>query len=169
VVNPTDDRRGALQLIGTACLIVCVLFAIFSIPFFWGQIRVLRSWPVRQAVVTRSAVVATPSGQHGQLYSAQIEIAYAIDGQLVTTELTSFQSNNYDETVQRAAEFSVGSRRAVRYDPAQPKHVRVDASWNRRFFAVPLITLGCGVFFGLLAVGFFAAARARNSIGAEAH
>ncbi len=140
-----------------------MLFAIFSVPFFWGQIRVLRSWPVRQAVVTRSAVAATPSGRHDQLYSAQVQIAYVVDGQAVTTELTSFQSGNYEETVRRAAEFPVGSRRAIRYDPNQPRQVRIDAGWNRRFFAVPLITLGCGIFFGLLAAGFFIAARASNA------
>ena len=152
-----------LQLIGVACLIVCVLFAVFSVPFFWGQIRVLRSWPVRQAVVTRSEVVTTPSGQHGQLYSAHIELAYVVDGQPVTTELITFQSSDYEETARRAAEFSVASRHAVRYDPQQPKQARIDASWNRRFFAVPLITLACGVFFGLLAAGFFIAARASNA------
>ncbi len=154
----TNDRRGMLQLIGVACLIVCLLFAVFSIPFFWGQIRVLQTWPVRQAQVIGSEVVTTPSG-HDQVYSAHIQLAYVVDGQLVTSELISFQSHNYQETVERAAEFPVGRRHAIRYDPNQPKQARVDAGWNRRFFAVPLITLACGVFFGLLAAGFLVAAK----------
>jgi hypothetical protein len=162
VVKTTNQRRGTLQLVGVACLIVFVLFALVSVPFFWGQIRVLQSWPVRQAQVSRSEVVATPTG-HDQIYSAQIQIVYVVNGQPVTTELTSFQSNNYEETTRRAAEFPVGSRHAVRYDPGNPKQVRIDASWNRRFFAVPLITLGCGIFFGLLAAGFFVAAKMESA------
>ena len=119
----------------------------------------LRSWPVRQAVVTRSEVITEPSGKHDQLYSAHIKIAYVVDGQPVTSELTSFQSSNCQKTVRRAAEFPVGSRHAIRYDPEHPKQARIGASWNRRFFAVPLITVACGAFFGMLAAGFFSAAR----------
>jgi hypothetical protein len=120
---------------------------------------VLRSWPVRQAVVVHSAVVSEPSGRHDQVYAAHIEIAYVVDGKAITTELTSFQSNNYAQTVRRAEEFPVGSRHAIRYDPNDPKLVRIDANWNAKFFALPLITLGCGVVFGLLAGGLFIAGR----------
>ena len=159
----TSERRGTLQLIGVGCLIVFVLFCLLSLPLFWGQIRVLQSWPVRQAEVIRSVVLTEPTGKHDQLYSAHIEIAYVVDGRPVTAELTSFQSSNYAETARRAAEFPVGSRHAIRYDPRNPKQVRIGAGWNRRFFAVPLITLGCGIFFGLLAAGLFIAARASNT------
>jgi hypothetical protein len=159
VEQSPSQRRGTLQLLGVACLIVFLLFAIMSIPLFWGQIRVLRSWPVRQAVVVRSAVVSEPSGRHDQIYAAHIEIAYVIDGKALTTELTSFQSSNYAQTVRRAEEFTVGSRHAVRYDPSDAKLVRIDANWNAKFFALPLITLGCGAVFGLLAGGLFIAGR----------
>lgn len=155
----TSEKRGTLQLIGVACLIVCALFVLFSIPFFWGQIRVLHSWPVRQAQVIRSAVVTSPAGGHEQLYAAQIQIVYVVNGQPVTAELTSFQSRNYQETARRAGEFPVGSRHAIRYDPANPTQARIGAGWNRRFFAVPLITAGCGLFFGLLAAGLLVAGR----------
>jgi len=155
----TNQRRGTLQLIGVACLILCVLFAIFSIPLFWGQIRVLRSWPVRQAEVIRSEVVTTPSARHEQLYSAQLQIAYAVNGKPVVADLTSYQSGNYQETARRVAEFPVGSRHAIRYDPREPTQARIGAGWNRRFFAVPLITLGSGLCFGMLAIGFFIAGR----------
>jgi hypothetical protein len=155
----TTERRSTFQVIGVACFIVGVLFAVLSIPFFWQQIRVLESWPVRQAQVISSQVVTRPEGRHGQVYAAQIKIIYAVDGHPVTADLTSYQSGNYAETVRRAEEFPVGSRHAIRYDPNNPSQARVGAGWNRRFFAVPLITLGCGVLFGLLAAGFFIAAR----------
>ena len=155
----TGERHGSLQLIAVACLIVFALCLFLSIPLFWEQIQVLRSWPVRKALVTRSEVVSAPAARHEQLYSAHIEIAYVVDGQPVTTELTSFQSDKYQQTARRAAEFLVGSRHAIRYDPRDPKQVRIGAGWNRRFFALPLVTLACGAFFGLLALGLFTAAR----------
>ena len=142
-----------------ACLIVGGLFLIFSLPFFWGQIQVLRSWPVRQAQVLSSRVVVEPTSKHDQLYSAKLEIVYAVDGRPMTSELTSFQSSNYEETARRAAEFPVGSRHAIRYDPNNPTQARIGAGWNRRFFAVPLITAGVGMCFVVLGVVFFVVGR----------
>ncbi len=160
----TSERRGVLQFLGVACLIVGALFLIFSLPFFWGQIQVLRSWPVRQAQVLSSRVVVEPTSKHDQLYSAKLEIVYAVDGRPVTADLTSFQSGNYEETARRSAEFPVGSRHAIRYDPDNPTQARIGAGWNRRFFAVPLITAGVGMCFVVLGAGFFVGGRmARKS------
>ena len=150
-----------------ACLIVGALFAIFSVPFFWGQYQVLEKWPVRQAQVISSKVVVEPAAKHEQLYAARIEIVYAANSNPVTAELTSFESSNYEETVRRAGEFPVGSRHAIRYDPHNPSQARIGAGWNRRFFAVPLITLGCGVAFALIAAGFFVAARMAGPVAAK--
>lgn len=155
----TSERRGTLQFLGVACLIVSGLFVILSIPFFWGQIQVLRDWPVRQAQVIRSEVVVEPAAKHEQLYAARLQIVYAVDGRPVMAELTSFESKNYEETARRVAEFPVGSRCAIRYDPGNPTQARIGAGWNRRFFAAPLITLGCGVCFAAVAAGFFIAGK----------
>jgi hypothetical protein len=152
------ERRGILQFIGVACLIVGGLFAIMSAPFFLGQIKVLRSWPVAQAQVLKSDVIAQPAPKHEQLYAADLRIVYVVNGKPITVDLTSFQSSNYQETVRRAAEFPAGTQHDIRYDPNNPSQARIGAGWNRRFFAVPLITLGCGLAFALLALGFFISA-----------
>jgi hypothetical protein len=155
----TGERRGVLQFIGVACLIVCVLFVILSLPFFLGQYRVLHSWPVTQARIVGSEVVTQPAAKHDQLYAAKLQIEYAVSGKPIAVELISFQSSNYAETVNRAGEFPVGSWHQIRYDPNTPTQARIGAGWNRRFFAVPLITLGCGLVFAALAAGLFIAAR----------
>jgi hypothetical protein len=155
----TSERRGTFQFLGVACLIVSALFIILSIPLFWGQIRVVRSWPVRQAQVIRSQVVVQPSAKHEQLYAAKLQIVYVVDGQPVIADLISVQSPNYEDVARRAAEFPLGSRHAIRYNPHHPTDARIGASWNRRFFAVPLITLACGLVFAALAGGFFLASR----------
>ena len=148
-----------LQFIGVACLVVGGLFAIMSAPFFLGQMRVLRSWPVAQAEILKSDVVSQLAPKHEQLYAANLRISYVVSGKPITVDLTSFQSKNYQETVRRAADFPVGSRQDVRYDPSNPNQARIGAGWNRRFFAVPLITLGCGLAFAMLALGFFISAK----------
>ena len=155
----SSERRGTLQFIGVANLIVCGLFVILSVPFFMGQIHVLREWPATEAKVIDSHVVSVPTSKHDQLYAAQLQIQYTVNGKTMTPSLTSFQSRNYAETQRRAAEFPVGSRHEIRYDLSHPEQARIGAGWNRRFFAVPLITLGCGLSFGVLAIGFFVAAR----------
>lgn len=155
----TSEKRGVLQFIGVANLIVCGLFVILSVPFFWGQFRVLRSWPLTEAQIVGSEVVTQPAAKHEQLYAAKLQILYVVNRKPVTEELISFQSSNYQETARRAAEFPTGSHHAVRYDPQNPTQARIGAGWNRRFFAVPLITLGIGLAFGALAASFFIAAR----------
>ena len=154
-----SQRRGTLQFIGVANLIVAALFIILSLPFFAGQIHVLRSWPTVQAQVIKSSVVVEPAAKHDQLYAAKVQVVYVVNGRPITADLTSFESSNYEKTARRAAEFPVGSRHEVRYDPNNSSQARIGAGWNRRFFAVPLITLGCGLCFALLAIGFFIAAR----------
>lgn len=140
-------------------LIMSGLFLILSAPLFLGQMRVLRDWPTTEAQVVRSGVVVQPSSKHDQLYAAQLQISYQVNGRTIVADLTSYQSSNYQQTEQRAAEYPVGSRQAIRYDPANPSQARVGAGWNRRFFAVPLITLGIGLAFTVLAAAFFVTAR----------
>ena len=101
--------------------------------------------------------------KHEQLYAANLRIIYVVDGQPITVDLTSFKSSNYEETVRRAAEFPAGSRHDIRYDPSKPNQARIGAGWNRRFFAVPLITLGCGLAFAALALGFFISSKLGKS------
>jgi Protein of unknown function (DUF3592) len=155
----SSDKRAVLQFIGVANLVVGILFALVSTPFFWKQVQVLGSWPVTEAQVLRSEVASQPAPDHQQLYSAKLLLLYTVDGKPITAELTSFQSRNYEETAKRAGEFPVGSRHRIRYDWRNPAQARIGAGWNRRFFAVPLIMLGMGAIFAGIAAGCFVAAR----------
>jgi hypothetical protein len=150
-----SDKRGTLQFLGVTNLILCALFTIFSLPFFLRQSQVLRSWPETDAQILRSDVITQPAPAHDQLYAAKLQILYTVDGTPVTAELTSFESSNYQATQARAVEFPVGSHHPVRYDPRNPSQARIGADWTARFFAVPLIVLAMGAFFGLVAAMLF--------------
>ena len=157
--NGVNEKHGTLRVIAAANFIFAAIFLIFSLPFFWHQIQVLRHWPETEAQVLRSEVVAQPSG-HENLYRAQMHVLYTVAGEPVTAALTSFESSNYEATLQRAEQFAVGSRHNIRYDPANPSQARLGAGWNHAFFALPLMVLAMAAFFMLIGAIFLAVAKA---------
>jgi Protein of unknown function (DUF3592) len=155
-----SEKRGTLRMIAAANFIFATLFLIFSLPFFWRQMQVLREWPETDAQVLRSEVVTDPSQGHEMLYRAKLQVLYTVRGNPVTSDLTSFESTNYEATLQRTQQFPVGSHHAVRYDPANPTQARIGAGWNRNYFALPLIVLAMAAFFAFAGAVLLAIAKA---------
>jgi Protein of unknown function (DUF3592) len=155
----SGDKHGILVFLGVANLILCTLCVILSLPLFWRQYQVLQTWPETQAQVLRSEVVTQPAPPHEQLYAASLQVLYTVEAKPITAELISFQSQNYQQTADRAAQYRVGSRHTIRYDPHAPAQARIGAGWNLRFFIVPLIMLGTGAIFGAIAAVLLMAAR----------
>src|SRR5271165_2550866 len=93
-----SEKHGTLRVIAAANFIFAALFVIFSLPFFWRQAQVLRAWPETEAQVLRSEVVSGPASDHDNAYHAKLEVLYTVNGQPVTSELTSFESTNYEAT-----------------------------------------------------------------------
>jgi len=158
--NGANEKHGTLRVIAAANFIFATIFLIFSLPFFWHQVQVLRQWPETDAQVLRSEVVnVTPTG-HENVYRAQLQVLYTIAGKPVTSDLTSFESTNYEATLQRAEQFPVGSRHAIRYDPGNPSQARLGAGWNHAFFALPLMVLAMAALFSFIGAAFLAVAKA---------
>jgi hypothetical protein len=154
------ERRGTLRVIAAANFIFCGLFVVFSLPYFWRQAQVLRNWPETDAQVLRSEVVTEPSAGHEMVYRAKLQVLYTVSGNPITSDLTSFESTNYEATLRRVEQFPVGSHHAVRYDPANSSQARIGADWNRTYFALPLIVLVMAVAFGFVGAVFLAIAKA---------
>lgn len=155
-----NEKRGTFGMIAAACFIFAAIFFVFSLPFFWNQARVLRTWPEADAQILRSDVVASPPEGHENVYRAKLLVLYTVAGQPVTSELTSFESRNYEATLQRSRQFPVGSHHQVRYDSANPSQARLGAGWNRTFFALPLIVLSMAALFLCLGAVCLAVAKA---------
>jgi hypothetical protein len=155
-----SEKRGTLRVIAAANFIFCGLFVVFSLPFLWHQIQVLRNWPEADAQVLRSEVVSEPSAGHEMLYRAKLQVLYTVGGNPITSDLTSFESTNYEATRQRVEQFPVGSHHAVRYDPANPAQARVGAGWNRTYFALPIVVLSMAAFFAFVGAVLLAIAKA---------
>lgn len=155
-----SEKRGTLRVIAAANFIFAALFLIFSLPFFWRQAQVLRKWPETDAQVLRSEVVSESSSGHEILYRAKLQVLYTVSGNPVTSDLTSFESANYEATLRRTEQFPVGSHHPIRYDPSNPAQARIGAGWNRMYFALPLIVLTMAIVFGLIGAVFLAIAKA---------
>ena len=157
-----SEKHGTLRVIAAANFIFAVLFLIFSLPFFWHQVRVLQTWPETDAQVLQSEVVAGPPAGHDNLYRASLKVLYTVAGQPITAEMTSFESTNYEATLQRTQQFPVGSRHRIRYDAANPAQARLGAGWNRTFFALPLIVAAMAAFFACVGAICLAVAKAAS-------
>jgi hypothetical protein len=155
-----SEKRGTLRLVAAANCIFCGLFVVFSLPFFWRQVQVLRDWPEADAQVLRSEVVTASSTGHDQLYRAKLQVLYTVGANPVTSDLTSFESTNYEATLQRTQQFPVGTHHEVRYDPAKPTQARIGAGWNRTYFALPIIVLSMAAVFAFVGAVFLAIAKA---------
>ena len=158
-----NEKGGTLRLIAAANFIFCGLFLLFSLPFFWRQLQVLRNWPETDAQVLRSEVVSLPSSSHENVYRVKLQVHYTVAGQPITSELTSFESTNFEATQKRTEEFPVGSHHLVRYNPANPAQARIGAGWNRTYFALPLVVLAMAVFFALVGAVLLAIAKTVGS------
>ena len=92
----------------------------------------------------------------------KLQVLYTVAGQPITAEMTSFESTNYEATLQRTEQFPVGSHHRVRYDPANPAQARIGAGWNRTFFALPLIVVAMAAFFACVGAVCLAIAKAAS-------
>lgn len=156
----SSEKRGTLRLVAAANFIFCGLFVVFSLPFFWRQVQVLRNWPEADAQVLRSEVVTDPSQGHEMVYRAKLQVLYTVAGSPVISDLTSFESQNYEATLRRTKQFPVGSHHAVRYDPGNPVQARIGAGWNRTYFALPIIVLAMAAVFAFVGAVLLAIAKA---------
>ncbi len=149
----TSGTRTILRVVASAFFIFCVGFLGISAPLYWGQYKILRSWPAVEAEVIGSQVLASPTTGGGELYDIEVQFAYAVHGRpYIGVIRSNHESTNRARKVKQAAEFPVGSRHTIRYDPTKPQEVRAQVGYNRHFFAVPLFISGVGAIFGVIGI-----------------
>jgi hypothetical protein len=152
----TPALRTTLRVVAVACLIFFLAGLLFAIPPFIQQMKVLRGWPAADAQVLRSEVVLlhTDSGQ--VLYDTLLVVAYQVDGRPYVSGVGSLhQSTHYERKKKQADRFPPGSHAEVRYNPSDPRDIRIEAGYNVHFFAIPVFISGVAGIFGLLALLFF--------------
>ena len=166
LLHPQSNRgvrpalRLTLRVIAVACLLFFLIGLLLAVPPFLEQWKVLRTWPAAEAQVVHSQVVPlhTDSGQI--LYDTLLVLSYQVNGRPYLSSVGSLhQSTNYERKKKQADLFPAGSRTEVRYNPADPRDIRIQAGYNVHFFVVPIFIGGVAAIFGLLALLFFLLSR----------
>jgi len=148
--------RATLRVIAVACLVFFLIGLVFAVPPFLQQWKILRTWPAADAQVIHSQVMplSTDSGQI--LYDTLLVLSYQANGRPYVSSVGSLhQSTSYKRKKKQADRFAPGSHTEVRYNPSDPRDIRIQAGYNVHFFAVPIFIIGVAAIFGLLALLIF--------------
>ncbi len=123
----------------------------------------LRHWPAAEAQVVRSEVVPLHTSSGQILYDTWLELSYDVDGHPYVSGTGSLhQSTHYERKLKQVRRFPPGSRTEIRYNPADPRDIRIQPGYNIHFFAVSVFIAGVAAIFVLLALIFFLLARRRS-------
>lgn len=154
--------RITLRVIAVACLVFFLIGLLFAVPPFLQQWKVLHTWPAADARVVYSEVVPLRIHSGQVLYDMLLVLSYQVDGRPYVSSAGSLhQSTSYARKRKQADRFPPGSRTEIRYNPSDPRDVRIQAGYNVHFFAVPIFISGVTAIFGLLALLLFMVSRRR--------
>ncbi len=143
----TSATRAVLRVIASAFFLFFLGFLGISAPLYWSQYKIVRTWPAVEAEVTRSTVLALQT-QSGPLHDIEVHFAFSVDSRpYVGVIHSNHLSTSRARKLKQAAEFLVGSRHLIRYNPVDPGDVRAQVGYNVHFFAVPIFISGVGAIF----------------------
>jgi hypothetical protein len=129
------------------------------------QYTILSSWPTVQATVVKSRVVRYHGRRGSTTYEAEMEFRYTVGGSTYQTPTDAGYSTSSYLTMKHMVDaYPPGSERMIRYNPADPNDIRMNAGYNFGFFFVPVLLGGMGIFFSGLGLVFLIASRSARPL-----
>ena len=148
-----NNNSNALKLVGTIFAGVGLILVVVGGGIGNHQYTILKSWPTVEATVTRSHVRRYLSQRGRMMYQAEIDFQYTVDGKAFDTLAgPGYSTSSYAGMKSIVDEFAPRTRHLVRYNPADPNDVRMNAGYSFGFFLLPLMLGGMGVFFAALGI-----------------
>lgn len=148
-----------LKFMGTALLIFGLAALGYALMYFVQERHILRHWPRAEATVTDAEVVVRQTDE-GPLYATELHFAFAAKGQPVAgMYVFPHESTSRERKLKQVAQYPIGSRHPIVYDPANPSHMYVRPGYNVEFFVVPVFLAGISLLFFLAGGGMWAAAK----------
>ena len=148
----TYGSRNAVRPVGS--IFTAVGLILLAVGGWLGnrQYAILTAWPTVEATVTRSRVVRY-YGRHGATYQAEMQFRYTVDGKTFDTPSgPGYSTSNYLGMKRMADRFAPGTRHPIRYNPADPNDIRMNAGYTFGFFFLPTLFAGLGVLFSGLGI-----------------
>ena len=125
----------------------------------WHQYRILHTWPVADAVVTKSEVTESTGGSSAtaKMYGVRFNFRYSAAGRVYDTMAeVGYDSPSRSQAERWVEQMPVGSHQNIRYDPSHPATISLAAERTPTSFAAPLALwkwAGIGVAACLLLLG----------------
>jgi len=121
---------------------------------FSNEGEALETWPAAEAVVTRSEVVRrSPRGPH---WMAEFDFRFTVNGQEYTGSLpASSRTFSREDSEKETKRFPLGSRHRIRYNPAKPTEIILNADPSDYFLTalVPFLVRMVMAAIGAIVLG----------------
>lgn len=156
--------RMVLKFTAIAFFIMAAAFVAFSVPFFWQQEQVLLRWPSTQARVVDAEVVTMTTSSGEKLYNTGLEFEFEAHGDRFRGGYVFPHASIHREPKEKlVAQYPIGSMHEVRFNPADPKDIRIHVGYNVDFFVVPVFVLGLAAICAAIGGGFLTLSRVGRS------
>ncbi len=174
--RPKPEERAALmgspaRVIATAFFLFAIAFLGLAAPLYWSQWKILRTWPQARATVVQSRVITRKEVQGQPMYEDEYALGFSLNDRSYVVVLRSHRpSTDYASKARQVARLPQGSTTLLRYNPADPADVRMQAGYNIHFFRVPMVLTFIGFGFALVGgILWFLSRRDRRKDQADAY
>src|SRR5512135_2042925 len=146
--------RLLLKFTAIAFFIMAAAFFAFSAPFYWEQEQILLRWPGTQARVVDAEVVTIPTASGEKLFNTALEFEFEAHGDRFRGGYVFPHASVHREPKEKlAAQYPVGSMHAIRFNPADPRDIRIKVGYNVEFFVIPVFVSGMGLICAVIGAG----------------
>jgi hypothetical protein len=122
--------------------------------FFEQRREILNTWPETQAEVTHSEITYSRSKSGGSMYSAVYVFRYHVKGRdYITKDDPGYSTSSYSSMEEKVQKYAPGTRHPIRYNPANPEEIRIEAGYNLSTFGIPLGVAAMGLVFAGVGLG----------------
>ncbi len=116
--------------------------------------EILNTWPETQAEVMHSELTYSRSKSGSTMFSAVYVFRYQVHGrEYVTEDGPGYSTSSSSSMAEKVQQYTSGTRHPIRYNPANPEEIRIEAGYNLTTFGIPLMVAAMGLVFAGLGLG----------------
>ncbi len=142
------------RIIGYIFLPIGIVILAVAVWLAEQRREILKTWPEVQAEVTHSELTYSRSRSGSSMYSAQYVFRYTANGrEYITRDGPGYSTSSYSSMEGKAKQYAPGTRHPIRYNPANPQEIRIEAGYNLSTFGIPLMVAAMGLVFAGLGLG----------------